>query len=191
MPEAHLGRLHAGRPDQRECGPPDLRGYARTGVSVADPWKDNPFYGSLQIQGAVGWDVDYFKLQVSKNGAPWADLPSPAFGGFTRSYWDGSTFVPVAFTPAPKNGHLVIITRRHYEALNPGIPRFGGQVIWNDYATLCYFDTTQPGLTPRRAVPAAVRRLHRRCRGQPDCGQRARPADLRRGIGHRARVPAH
>lgn len=131
-----------------DAGPPDLRGYARTRAVDADPWKDNPFYGSLQIQGGVGWDVDYFKVQYSKDGAPWADLPSPAFGGFTRSYWDGTSFVPVAFTPILKNGQLVIVSRHHYEELNPGIPRFGGQVIWNDYATLCYFDTTQPGLTP-------------------------------------------
>jgi len=131
-----------------DAGPPDLRGFARTGAAASDPWKDNPFYGSLQIQGGVGWDVDYFKVQYSKNGGAWTDLPSPAFAGFTRSYWDGTTFVPVAFTPALKGGQMVIMTRRHYEDLNPGIPRFGGQVIWNDYATLFYFDTTQPGLTP-------------------------------------------
>jgi len=131
-----------------DAGPPDLRGFARTTAWASDPWKDNPFCGSLQIQGGVGWDVDYFKVQYSKDGGPWTDLPSPAFAGFTRSYWDGTTFVPIAFTPALKNGQMVIITRRHYEELNPGIPRFGGQVIWNDYATLFYFDTTQPGLTP-------------------------------------------
>ncbi|MBS0301983.1 MAG: hypothetical protein JSR16_07430 [Proteobacteria bacterium] len=132
-----------------DAGPPfDLRGYARTGAAATDPWKDNPFFGSLQIRGGLGWDVDYFKVQVSKDGAPWADLPTPAFGGYTRSYWDGSAFVPVAFTPAPKNGQMVIITRRHYEDTHPAIPRFGGQVIWNDYDTLFYFDTTQPGLTP-------------------------------------------
>ncbi len=129
-------------------GPPDLRGFARTTATASDPWKDNPFYGSLQIQGGVGWDVDYFKVQYSRDGGPWSDLPSPAFGGFTRSYWDGTTFVPVAFNPTLKNGQMVIISRHHYEDLNPGIPRFGGQVIWNDYATLFYFDTTQPGLTP-------------------------------------------
>ena len=131
-----------------DAGPPDLRGFARTAAANADPWKDNPFHGSLQIRGGIGWDVDYFKVRYSKDGAPWADLPVPAFGGYTRSYWDGTKFVPVAFTPAVKNGQLVIITRRHYENLNPAIPRFGGAVIWDDYDTLFYFDTTQPGLTP-------------------------------------------
>lgn len=131
-----------------EAGPPDLRGYARTGASASDPWKDNPFYGVLRIQGGVGWDVDYFKVQYARDGTPWTDLPPPAFGGFTRSYWDGSTFVPVAFTPTLKNGQWVLMTRHHYEDLNPAIPRFGGEVIWNDSATLFDFDTTQPGLTP-------------------------------------------
>ena len=131
-----------------DAGPPDLRGFARTAAPDADPWKDNPFWGSLQVQGGVGWDVDYFKVQVSRDGGAWADLPSPAFAGYTRSYWDGSAFVPVAFTPTLKNGQMVIMTRHHYEVLNPAIPRFGGAVIWNDYATLFYFDSTQPGLTP-------------------------------------------
>lgn len=130
-------------------GPPDFRGYARTGGTAADPYKDNPFFGSLQVRGAVGWDVDYFKVQYSKNGGAWTDLPTPAFGGFGRSYWDGSTFVSVSdFSPALKNGQTVIITRRHYEDTHPAIPRFGGAVIWNDFDTLFYFDTTNPALTP-------------------------------------------
>jgi hypothetical protein len=131
-----------------DAGPPDLRGYARTGIAAIDPYKDNPFYGSLQVRGGVGWDVDYFKVQYSKDGDPWTDLPVPAFGGFSRSYWDGTQFVPVGFTPAPKTGQTVIVTRRHYEDLNPGVPRFGGAVIWNDFDTLFYFDTTNPAFTP-------------------------------------------
>jgi len=43
----------------------------------------------------------------------------------------------------------VMITRSHYEALHPAIPRFGGSVIWYDYDTLFYFNTlANPGLTP-------------------------------------------
>jgi hypothetical protein len=129
------------------AGPPDLRGYART--ASAD---DRPFYGSLQIRGGVGFDVDYFKVQVARNGGPWTDLPVPAFDGFSRAYWDGSSPVPApapAFTPILKNGQTVMITRRHYEQLHPAIPRFGGSVIWFDYDTLFYFNTlANAGLTP-------------------------------------------
>lgn len=129
------------------AGPPDLRGYGYSDVNY-----DRPFFGSLQIRGGVGSDVDYFKVQVSRNGGPWTDLPVPAFGGFSRSYWDGANAVVApapAFTPLLKNGQTVMITRRHYEALHPAIPRFGGSVIWYDYDTLFYFDTlTNPGLTP-------------------------------------------
>ncbi|KQV87892.1 hypothetical protein ASD15_27995 [Massilia sp. Root351] len=129
------------------AGPPDLRGYAYPALTL-----DRPFYGSLQIRGGVGSDVDYFKVQVSRNGGPWSDLAEPAFGGFTRSYWDGSSAVVApapAFTPILKNGQTVMVTRRHYEDLHPAIPRFGGAVIWYDYDTLFYFDTlANPGLTP-------------------------------------------
>ena len=162
-------------------GPPDLRGYAHVGATATDPFKDNPFYGSLQVRGAVGWDVDYFKVEYSKDGGPWTDLPTPAFGGFGRSYWDGSNFIPVSdFSPAPKNGQTVIITRRHYEDLNPGIPRFGGSVIWNDFDTLFYFDTTNSALTPDAlyelrfiayATDAADNLILASERTLPTCGQ--------------------
>jgi hypothetical protein len=125
------------------AGPPDLRGYAYAGLSL-----DRPFYGSLQMRGAVGWDVDYFKVQYSQDGGLWTDLPVPAFAGFARSYWDGTNFVAVPFNPITKNGQTVIVSRRHYEDLHAGIPRFGGAVIWNDFDTLFYFDTTHAGLTP-------------------------------------------
>ncbi len=125
------------------AGPPDLRGYAYTGASL-----DRPFYGSVRLRGAVGWDVDYFKVQYSKDGGPWTDMPVPVFAGFSRRYWDGAGFVPVPFNPAPKAGQTVIITRRHYEDLNPGIPRFGGAVIWDDFDTLLYFNTANAALTP-------------------------------------------
>jgi hypothetical protein len=129
------------------AGPPDLRGYARTASA-----EDRPFYGSLQMRGGVGSDVDYFKVQVSRDGGPWSDLPVPAFDGFSRSYWDGSNPVTApapAFTPILKSGQTVMITRRHYEQLHPAIPRFGGSVIWYDYDTLFYFNTlANPGLTP-------------------------------------------
>jgi hypothetical protein len=134
-----------------DAGPPDLRGYARTGAADADPWKDNPFSGAMRIRGGVGWDVDYFKVQYSKDGAPWVDLPIPAFGDFFRNYWDGSVFPQVHFQPVQNNGQTVIITRRHYEEIPPGnsIPRFGGEVFWTDYDTLFIFDTVaQPGLIP-------------------------------------------
>ena len=36
------------------AGPPDLRGYGRTASA-----EDRPFYGSLQMRGGVGSDVDY------------------------------------------------------------------------------------------------------------------------------------
>lgn len=129
------------------AGPPDLRGYAHVAASL-----DRPFHGSLRIRGGVGSDVDYFKVQVSRNGGPWSDLPEPAFDGFSRSYWDGSAQVVApapAFTPILKNGQTVMVTRRHYEDLHPAIPRFGGSVIWFDYDTLFYFNTlANPGLTP-------------------------------------------
>ncbi len=129
------------------AGPPDLRGYGRFDLSY-----DQPFYGSLQMRGGVGSDVDYFKVQVSRNGGAWADLPVPAFDGFSRSYWDGANSVVApapAFTPILKNGRTVMITRKHYEVLHPAIPRFGGSVIWYDYDTLFYFNTlANPGLTP-------------------------------------------
>ncbi len=132
-----------------DAGPPDLRGYANTGATANDPWKDNPFSEAMRIRGGVGWDVDYFKVQYSKDGAPWADLPSPAFDGFTRNYWNVTTSVQVGFAPTLKNGQTVIITRHHYEELNPGIPRFGGQVLWTDYDSLFTFNTVaQAGLIP-------------------------------------------
>lgn len=120
-------------------GPPDLRGYGYSGSSL-----DRPFYDSLRIRGGVGWDVDYFKVQVSWNGGGWSDMPVPVFEGFSRSYWNGVSFIPAsgpAFTPVVKNGQTVMITRRHYEDLHPAIPRFGGAVLWDDYDTLFYFDT--------------------------------------------------
>jgi hypothetical protein len=129
------------------AGPPDLRGYAYA-LLPPPPSLDRPFYGWLQIRGAVGWDVDYFKVQYSKDGGAWTDMPVPVFAGFTRSYWDTANFVAVPFSPALKDGQMVIVTRRHYEDLNPGIPRFGGAVIWNDFDTLFYFNTTDAGLTP-------------------------------------------
>ncbi len=126
------------------AGPPDLRGYAYTGTSL-----DRPFYGSLRIRGAVGWDVDYLKVQYSKDSGPWTDMTAPVFGGYSRRYWPGFLpFVPVTFSPVLKSGQAVIMTRRHYEDLNPGIPRFGGAVIWDDFDTLFYFNTTDPALTP-------------------------------------------
>lgn len=129
------------------AGPPDLRGYGLVASSA-----DQPFYGDLRIRGAVGSDVDYFKVQVSRNGGAWSDLPEPAFEGYSRSYWDTTTMVaapPPAFTPMPKSGQTVMITRRHYEELHPAIPRFGGSVIWNDYDTLFSFNTlANPALTP-------------------------------------------
>jgi hypothetical protein len=125
------------------AGPPDLRGYAYAATSL-----DRPFYDAVSIRGAVGWDVDYLKVQHSKDGGPWTDLPLPAFAGFSRRYWNGGAFVPVPFSPVSKNGQTVIVTRPHYEALNPGIPRFGGAVIWDDFDTLFLFDTGNPAQTP-------------------------------------------
>jgi hypothetical protein len=121
------------------AGPPDLRGYGYSGSSL-----DRPFYDTLRIRGGVGANVDYFKLQSSWNGGPWSDVPVPVLEGFSRRYWDGSNFIPApgpAFTPIVKNGQTVMITRQHYEALHPAIPRFGGAVLWDDYDTLLYFDT--------------------------------------------------
>jgi hypothetical protein len=127
-------------------GSPDLRGYGLVATS-----EDRPFYGNLQIRGGVGSDVDYFKVQVSRDGGPWADLPVPAFEGFQRNYWDSSNIVAAplpAFYPIVKSGQTVMITRRHYEDLHPALPRFGGSVIWFDYDTLFYFNTTVSGFTP-------------------------------------------
>lgn len=124
-------------------GPPDLRGFANTLAK-----SDLAFIGALQIRGAAG--VPYFKVQWSFNGGAFTDMPTPVFGGFSRSYWNGSSMVPVlppGFTPQLKNGQVVMVSRQHYEVLNPAIPRFGpppGEVIWNDYDTLFYFNT--PGI---------------------------------------------
>jgi hypothetical protein len=163
------------------AGPPDLRGYGYSNLSY-----DRPFYGSLQIRGGVGSDVDYFKVQVSRNGGAWSDLPVPAFDGFSRSYWDGSSAVVAlapAFTPLLKNGQTVMVTRQHYEALHPEIPRFGGSVIWFDYDTLFYFNTiANPGLTPDGlyqlrfvgyTADAADNLVLASERLLPTCGQRA------------------
>lgn len=179
------------------AGPPDLRGYARVAVADADPWKDNPFFGSLQIRGGVGWDVDYFKVQISRDGAPWVDLPVPAFAGYARRYWTGGGFSPyIDFSPKNNSGQTVIMTRHHYEQLNPGLPQFGGQVLWDDYDTLFYFDSTQPGLTPDGlyalrfvgwAADAADKLIAASERILPTCGQdTAERVDLR--IDNQARV---
>ncbi len=122
------------------AAPLDLRGYARTATM-----EDRPFFGALQIRGAIGNDIDYFKVQVARNGGPWTDLALPAFGGFTRSYWAPGS-VPVSFTPQLKSGETVMITRHHYEELH-ALPTFGGAVVWFDYDTLFYFNT-EAGLTP-------------------------------------------
>lgn len=130
------------------AGPPDLRGYGNVaGV------QDQPFFGSLQIRGAMAPDVDYFKVQISRDGLPFADLPVPAFQGFVRGYFDPPTLSrlpepPPGFTPVSNNGQTVMITRRHYEDNHPGLPRPFGSVIWYDYDTLFYFNTYDAGLTP-------------------------------------------
>jgi hypothetical protein len=117
--------------------PPDLRGYA-----YASSMLDRPFYDTMQIRGAVGWDVAYFKVQYAFNGGAWTDLPVPMFEGYVRSWYDASVHThAVPFNPVLKNGQTVIITRRHFEDLNPGIPRFGGAVIWDDFDTLLWFNT--------------------------------------------------
>jgi hypothetical protein len=134
-------------------GPPDLRGYANVATGY-----DRPFFGALGIRGGVGWDVDYFKVQLSKDGGPWTDMPTPVFGGYSRSYWDGSTNVPVSFSPAVKNGQTVIVTRRQYETTHPAIPRFGGFVNWNDYDTLFVFDTYDGALHTAR-IPDGLYQL--------------------------------
>lgn len=122
------------------AAPLDLRGYARTATL-----DDRPFFGNLQIRGVIGNDIDYFKVQISRNGGAYTDLPAPALGGFNRSYW-GPGVVSASFAPEIKSGQQVMITRRHYEALH-ALPLFGGSVVWFDYDTLFYFNT-ETGLTP-------------------------------------------
>ncbi len=122
---------------------PNLRGYGHVASEG-----DNPFYANMRFYGNVGWDVDYLKVQYSFNGGGWTDLAVPYFGGYSRAYWDGFDFIPVSFTPAPKSGQMVIMTRRHYEDLNPGVPRFGGYVHWNDFTSLFNFNSTPDGIDP-------------------------------------------
>ena len=125
------------------AGPADLRGYAYTDVSA-----DLPFTRSLQIRGDLGSGIDYYKVQYRYNGGAWTDLPVPAFQGFPISYFVPFHFVavpPPGFTPVLKDGQTVIISRQHYALLN-GTPTFGGQVDWNDFDTLFYFDTLAPGI---------------------------------------------
>ncbi len=128
--------------DASFAGPPDLRGYVNASTQA-----DEPLYGSLQMRGNVGREIDYFRPQYSKDGGPWTDLPTPQFAGYSRRYWQGapgySPYIP--FVPTPKTyggGNVVVIpTRHHYEELNPGLPTFGGDVFWDDWDTLFYFAT--------------------------------------------------
>jgi hypothetical protein len=57
--------------------------------------------------------------------------------------------LPPGFNPTLKNGQVVMVTRQHYEALNPGIPRFFGSVIW-DYFKVQYSFKTAFGENARR-----------------------------------------
>ena len=128
-----------------DAGPPaDLRGYAYTATSG-----DYAFTQDLQIRGDLGAGIDYYKVQYSFNGGSWLDLPVPAFEGFPISYFDPGPahFVPVpgGFNPTPKDGQVVITSRDHYAALN-GTPTIGGQVDWNDFDTLFYFNTLAAGI---------------------------------------------
>jgi hypothetical protein len=43
---------------------------------------------------------------------------------------------------------MVIMTRRHYEELNPGVPRYGGYVHWNDFTSLFNFNSKPEGVAP-------------------------------------------
>jgi hypothetical protein len=127
-----------------QAGPPDLRGYADTATS-----QDLVFTRDLQIRGDLGAGIDYYKVQYSYNGGAWTDLPTPAFQGFPISYFDPGpavfVAVPGGFNPVVKDGQTVIISRDHYAALN-GTPTIGGQVDWDDFDTLFYFDTFVPGV---------------------------------------------
>lgn len=128
--------------DASFAGPPDLRGYARVPSQ-----EDYTLFGSLQMRGDIGREIDYFRPQYSKDGGPWTDLPTPQFAGYSRRYWQGaagySPYIP--FVPTSKaygGGNVVVIpTRHHYEELNPGLPTFGGEVFWDDWDTLFYFAT--------------------------------------------------
>jgi hypothetical protein len=128
-----------------DAGPPfDLRGYAYTATEG-----DWVFTQDLQIRGDLGAGIDYYKVQYSYNGGGWTDLPVPAFQGFPISYFDPGpavfVAVPGGFNPQLKDGQTVIISRDHYAALN-GTPTVGGQVDWNDFDTLFYFNTSTPGI---------------------------------------------
>lgn len=125
--------------DATVAGPPDLRGYK--GVAAM---ADEPLFDTLRLRGAIGPDIDYFKVQFSKDGGPWSDLPTPHFGGYSRRYWSASGWSPyIPFAPAPKplggGSVTVIMTRHHYEELNPGLPTFFGEVLWDDRDTLFNF----------------------------------------------------
>ncbi len=128
--------------DNSFAGPPDLRGYVNVPGQA-----DGPLYGSLQMRGDIGTAIDYFRVQYSKDGGAWTDLPTPQFAGYSRRYWQGAPgFSPyIPFVPTSKvygGGNVVVIpTRHHYEELNPGLPRFGGDVFWDDWDTLFYFAT--------------------------------------------------
>jgi hypothetical protein len=128
------------------AGPPDLRGYAYAGTSL-----DRPFAGALPFHGGVGWDVDYLGVQASFNGGAFTDLATPVFAGYGRSYWNGAAWIGVNFPVVVKSGRSVIMTRKHFEDLNPAIPRFGGAVLWNDYTTLFVWDTYDTSVTPHVA----------------------------------------
>jgi hypothetical protein len=125
-------------------GPPDLRGYAYTSLPSPGDWV---FTQDLQIRGDLGAGIDYYKVQYSFNGGVWTDLPVPAFEGFPIAYFDPGllafVWVPGGFNPEPKSGQTVMISRDHYAALH-ALPTIGGQVDWNDFDTLFYFNTLAP-----------------------------------------------
>ncbi len=121
------------------AGPPDLRGYKDIATMA-----DQPLYDTLLLRGAIGPDIDYFKVQYSKDGGAWLDLPTPHFAGYSRRYWSAGGWSPyISFAPGPKplggGSVTVIMTRHHYEELNPGLPTFFGEVLWDDRDSLFNF----------------------------------------------------
>jgi len=133
--------------DASMAGPPDLRGYW-LGTSGD---LDRPLWDSLLLRARIGPDIDYVRPQYSKNGGPWTDLVTPQFAGYSRRYWGPGWSPYIPFSPETKNLGMstvtAIKTRHHYEELNPGLPTFFGQVLWDDDDSLLVFDsTTTPSL---------------------------------------------
>jgi hypothetical protein len=101
--------------------PPAPVGYASPGGT------DRPFSGNISVRGQFGAasNVDYYEFEHTLTPAvpaSWAPLAPPIIAGFNRQYWNGVTWPLEPFPVQNVDGHFVIESREHFEAVNG--PRF-------------------------------------------------------------------